>query len=115
MTTLYSQVDVILLPSLFEGFPNVILEGMAMGKIVVSTDVSDAQYIINNGENGFLIDDPNDVSSFVDRVESIQLLSFEEKKRICTKARKTALNYSKNIYLSTFEQLISKIRKRKSI
>jgi glycosyltransferase involved in cell wall biosynthesis len=57
---LYCACDCTVLPSLFEGTPNVVLESMACGVPVVATDVSDNAYVVREGETGFLVplDDP---------------------------------------------------------
>lgn len=48
-------MDVFILPSLWEGMPNVILEAYALGKPVVSTLVGGANEIIKDNETGFLV------------------------------------------------------------
>ena len=57
---LYCACDCTVLPSLFEGTPNVVLESMSCGVPVVATDVSDNSYIVRDGETGFVVslDDP---------------------------------------------------------
>ena len=50
-----SLSDVFVLPSLSEGFPNVVLEAMASGLPIVATKVGGLPEIVKNGENGFLI------------------------------------------------------------
>jgi len=52
---LYPVCDITVLPSLFEGTPNVVLESMACGVPVVATDVSDNRAIVPNGEVGFIV------------------------------------------------------------
>lgn len=52
---LYPACDVTVLPSLFEGTPNVALESMACGVPVVATDVSDNAKVIPDGRVGFIV------------------------------------------------------------
>lgn len=52
---LISESDVVILPSLWEGLPNILLEAMAMKKPVIATDVGGVREIVKNGENGFIV------------------------------------------------------------
>ena len=47
--------DIFVLPSLYEGLPNAILEAMAVGKPVVATAVDGTTEIIEDGKTGLLI------------------------------------------------------------
>ncbi len=49
------QVDVIVLPSYREGLPKVILEGMSMGKPVITTLTAGCKETVEDGRNGFLV------------------------------------------------------------
>jgi glycosyltransferase involved in cell wall biosynthesis len=51
----YKAMDVMVLPSLREGFPNVVLEAAASGIPVVTTDVTGARDSVVPGETGLLI------------------------------------------------------------
>jgi glycosyltransferase involved in cell wall biosynthesis len=53
---LYLKCDVFLLTSLEESSPISIVEAMAVGKPVVSTDVGGVSEIVEDGRNGFLAD-----------------------------------------------------------
>ena len=54
-----NQADVVVLPSYNEGLPMVILEGMSLGKCIISTRVGGIPEVIENEENGLLIDAGN--------------------------------------------------------
>ncbi len=50
-----SALDVFTLASIIEGFPNVVLEAMAMAKPVVATEVGGIPELIETGEDGILV------------------------------------------------------------
>lgn len=47
--------DMLVLASLWEGFPTVLLEAMALGVPVVATDVSGSRELVRSGETGLLV------------------------------------------------------------
>ena len=53
---IYRQHRVVTITSSREGFPMVIMEGMARGLAVLATDVGDIPYHVQNGLNGGLLD-----------------------------------------------------------
>jgi glycosyltransferase involved in cell wall biosynthesis len=52
---LIAQADVLALPSLTEGLPNVVLEAFAAGVPVVATGVGGVPELVRDGENGWLV------------------------------------------------------------
>lgn len=48
MPSFYQSIDAFLMTSITEGFPNVLVEAMASGLPCISTDVGDAQYIVQD-------------------------------------------------------------------
>ena len=66
----FADVDMVLMTSHFEGTPVAIIEAMANGKIVLSTNVGGISDIVENGVNGFYFDDFN-ADLFVDKVLEI--------------------------------------------
>jgi glycosyltransferase involved in cell wall biosynthesis len=62
-----SLMDVLVHPSLAEGFGRAVLEGMAFGKAVVASRVGGLREIIRDSENGFLVA-PRDTEALADRM-----------------------------------------------
>ena len=63
-----NTMDIFVLPSLWEGMPNVILEAYALGKPIVSTSVGGAKEIIKDGQTGFLVS-PKDWRNLADSIK----------------------------------------------
>lgn len=53
------DADALVLPSYREGLPRVMLEGMAMGKPLITTDVPGCRATVVHGENGYLVEVKN--------------------------------------------------------
>lgn len=51
---LYAACDFIAIPSLFEGFPNVLLEAMAAGAVPIVSDAGAMPDVITHGKTGFM-------------------------------------------------------------
>jgi glycosyltransferase involved in cell wall biosynthesis len=66
-TDLLEDIDVLLLPSIFEGLPMIILEAMARGVPVIATDVGGIGEAVKDGETGLLIK-PGDPDAIVTSV-----------------------------------------------
>ncbi|MGE0274043.1 MAG: glycosyltransferase family 4 protein [Nitrospiraceae bacterium] len=62
---LFAAINVLVAPSFAESFSFTLLEGMAMGKVVVSSDVGGAGEMISDGETGYLIP-VDDVARLID-------------------------------------------------
>jgi L-malate glycosyltransferase len=65
--TLLQAVDVLALASTFEGFPNVLLEAMAVGAVVVATAVGGAPELVESGDTGLLVP-PRDATAMADAI-----------------------------------------------
>lgn len=55
LQSVYSAFDIFMLSSRREGLPNCILEAMAMGLPVVTTDVAGAKELVKDGETGYVL------------------------------------------------------------
>jgi starch synthase (maltosyl-transferring) len=49
-----SQIDIVVVPSLWEGMPNVVLEAMAAGRPVVASNIAGLDEVVVAGETGLL-------------------------------------------------------------
>jgi len=99
--------DVLVLPSLSEGFPNVILEAMASGLPIVATKVGGVPKIVNNEENGFLVDPKNPK-----QIYEALLLLFKDKKlreKISKINKLEAKKYSWKNVIDKLDELYFKI------
>lgn len=56
------QSDLLVLPSMTEGLPRVIIEAMAVGLPIIATDVGSVRELVADGKNGYLIK-PSDVAA----------------------------------------------------
>lgn len=101
--------DIYALPSYREGLPRTVLEAMAMGLPIVTTDVPGCRETVRNGENGYLVPAENAMAL---RNAISQLLEdgdIRAKMGACSRAR--AVNeFSNKVvlgqYLELYEELI---------
>lgn len=67
----YLSCNILVLSSSYEGFPNVIMEAIALNKPVIASNVSDIEYLIKDGENGFIFEDNDDIGLSTRIIKSI--------------------------------------------
>jgi len=102
--------DVFVLPSLSEGFPNVLLEAMAAGLPIVATRVGGLPEIVTEGENGFLVE-PRNSQQLAEKI--MLLLQDEEiRKGFSTNNIKKAEQYSWSKIVTSLEEVYLKAKKR---
>ena len=63
----YGMCSVYVLPSYREGTPRTVLEAMAMGRPIITTDAPGCRTTVVDGENGFLVP-PRDANALADRM-----------------------------------------------
>lgn len=101
----YRQHDVFCLPSIYEGFPNVLCEAMSCGLPVVCSNVCDNPNIVGEGVNGLLFD-PNNTVEMANSLESMILMGESEKKTMSELNREKAIKmFSKETFLKKYKRL----------
>jgi glycosyltransferase involved in cell wall biosynthesis len=102
----YNKANVFCLPSLFEGFPNVLCEAMSCGLPVLCSRVCDNARIVQDGNNGLLFD-PFNVDDMSDTI--IRFLRLEESTKIEMghKSREIALSlFSSKTFIERYLELL---------
>ena len=98
----YRKSDVFCLPSLYEGFPNVLCEAMSCGKPVLCSRVYDNPNIVQEGENGLLFD-PLSVDDMVATIERYLDLPQETRDKMGRKSRETAVEmFSRESFIQKY-------------
>ena len=75
ISQLYREATYFCLPSLYEGFANVLCEAMASGLVCVASNVCDNPRILNRSERLF---DPNNPIDMADKIEAMLAMPLEE-------------------------------------
>ncbi len=83
--------DCIVLPSYREGMPRTILEGLAMGKPVITTDVPGCRETVVQGTNGYIVP-VRDKVALKKAMQNLINLSPSERKEMGSKGRSLAVN-----------------------
>ena len=104
---IYDNCDVLLCPSYSEGMPNVVLEAMARGLIIIATDVGAVNLLVCN-ENGILIKSPN-LKNITNAINV--LISYEIKTLM--KMKISSISKIENLY--TWEKVINCIYEKISL
>lgn len=67
----YHAADVLVHPTYYDPCSRVVLEGMVAGLPCITTRFDGAGEVIEDGVNGFVLDDPEDVDALVERVRQL--------------------------------------------
>lgn len=80
------EADVFFLPSLKEGIANVVLEAMALGTLVVSTNCGGMGEVVIPDQTGFLVPIRN-AQAMAEALKDVSLLNHEEYQKLTQQAR----------------------------
>ena len=101
MPSVYAACDAIVLPSLWEGFPNALIEGMAAARVVIASAIVDNAVIVKDGETGFLVK-PNSASALSAVILKLLDMDKDTRKQLGIRAQKHIQNHF------TIEKMISR-------
>ena len=105
----YRSTDVLCIPSTHDGMPNVLLEGMSCGRIVIASEVGGALDVITHGLNGYLF--PPGHSADLRRVlDTVASLDASKARSIADEGRRTVMEkfhwkQESQRYLQTLEEI----------
>ena len=104
-----SEIDIFVYPSWHEGFGRSIMEALAMEKPVVATNVGGIPDLINNGENGFLVE-PHNSEMLAQKIK--ELMENKELREKFGKAGRefVSKNYEWNDGIKKFAQLFLELK-----
>jgi len=91
---LYCAADLLVFPSLYEGFGWPPLEAMACDCPVVASPCGSLREVV--GEGGMVINDPHDYDAFADAADQI-LTSDALRRELIAKGRKNTTRFAKNV------------------
>ncbi len=95
----YLEADIYLLTSIFEGFPNTIMEAMTYSLPIVATKVGDMDQLVKDNQNGFIVE-VGDFESIADKLSL--LINSPDKRNDMGKAGYMLLK--NNFSFETFEE-----------
>ncbi len=104
----YQESDLFVLPSFYEGFPNVLCEAMSCGLPAICSDVCDNGKILQNGINGYLFE-PNSSIQLAERIIHFITLPIESKREMSKNSRKIAENlFDQDVFVGKYIDIIEK-------
>lgn len=89
ITKLYAAADIFVLPTIYDPFSNATIEAMASGLPVITTSNNGAAELIDNGVEGYVINDPADYELIAEKISS----ALSQNEEMGKKAREKAARY----------------------
>jgi glycosyltransferase involved in cell wall biosynthesis len=106
---LIANHEVVVLSSYREGTPRTLLEGAAIGRALIATDVPGCREVVQDGVNGFLCL-PKDGRGLADKIRLYQSLSTDEKRALSGNSRKIVEEkFDENLVIGRYKETIAQI------
>ena len=103
---LYQEADVFCLPSLCEGFPNVVCEAMSCGMPILCSNICDNPLIVGDGDNGILFS-PESAEYIAEAIIKFINLPEDKKTQMGIRSRELALEkFSSDVFIKKYIDLI---------
>jgi glycosyltransferase involved in cell wall biosynthesis len=105
----YQQCDIFCLPSIYEGFPNVVCEAMSCGKPIACSRVCDNPYIVQENVNGVFFD-PNNVDDIAATLTRLINMPADSRMQMGVKSREIGETlFSKSAFVNKYINLIDRL------
>lgn len=105
----YRKADIFCLPSLYEGYPNVVAEAMSCGLPILCSNVYENPYIVEEGVNGFLFN-PENEDEIVNAVRKMVALSPAERQEMGKRNRELCMTRNtEEAFLNSYAELINSL------
>jgi glycosyltransferase involved in cell wall biosynthesis len=106
IVAIYRSADILVVPSLAEGFPRVIYEAMSQGCLIVASDIGSISSVLTDGEHCLLVP-PGDADALV---RAIDRLRSDPALRMHLRENSEAFVRKRITPVSTAQQLASKVQ-----
>ena len=112
MKEVYKRVQCTIHPTYYpEGMSNVLLESLACGRPIITTDRPGCKEIVEDGVNGFVVKQ-NDLDDLIKKIEKYLSLPNEERKQMGLNGRrKVEKEFDRNIVINKYLNAINKVTK----
>lgn len=108
----YASADIFVLPSIQEAFGNAVLEAMACGLPIITTEVAGASELMTDGLERFILKDPKDAKSLAEMIR--ELLDPELRNKLAKQVRGIAEGYPLGKNARAIEELCKRVLKEKN-
>lgn len=113
MRDYYIASDLLLYPSHYETFGNVILEACACGIPVLTTKMVGAAELITDNKNGFLVKSAKKIDRITSILEAYIKLPDSEHQKFAKRALSATQNYTWEKHISDLEKIFEKVHQEK--